>query len=199
MLEMQTICVHILNGMICTRFSILCTINSIPLITTLKWLTNHPHTYSACTCTFYISNMSRTWELQSHPWDMSCVSLGSTVSRVPHFSSLFEKSILSFIFCFCIRVRVEVISASFCWNLDSAGICLLPSASSDPSMSKRSFFSGLGGLPPSALLLSTLSLLHTIWFIFWNFSDVPNDSPIETKILDLGVILVGVGRPSEIL
>lgn len=28
-------------------------------------------------------------------------------------------------------------------------------------------FSGLGGLLPSALLLSTRSLLHTIWFIFW--------------------------------
>lgn len=90
----------------------------------------------------------------------------------PHFSSLFEVSMLSFIFCFCIRVRVEVISASFCWNLDSPGRCLLPSASSDPSISKRSFFSGLGGLLPSALLLSTRSLLHTIWFIFWNFSEV---------------------------
>lgn len=68
----------------------------------------------------------------------------------------------------------------------------LPSASSAPSMSKRSFFSGLGGLPPSALLLSTRSLLHTIWFIFWNFSDVYNLQSSYLKSLNNILKLAGV-------
>lgn len=60
-------------------------------------------------------------------------------------------------------------------------ISYLPSASSCPSISKRSLFSGLGASLTSAPRFSCLSLLHTIWFIFWNFSEVWNDTKIAKE------------------
>lgn len=99
----------------------------------------------------------------------------------------FSDSASSFIFCSCMRVRVEPISASFCISLESSA-GLLSSASSCPSTSKRNLFRGLGAELISKLLFKDLSLLFTIALIFWNLSEVPNDSPIDTRILVRGVM-----------
>ena len=119
----ENICYNFLNGSIYTRFSILCNNNvystdydvasglEIPCTHRQAHLpTRDPISVKRAEDHIQCGRKQNLGESHSllceRQWGHRCIRC-PVRSWDPHFSSLFEVSMLSFIFCFCIRVRVD--------------------------------------------------------------------------------------------